>query len=489
MCDQRPVTWGPTRMLDPNHPDEVDFLPNMRLLAMPSIPYVTAARSLMVGSWLLFFTMTAGCTHQASSSASSPSASAAPLARATAAPLERKTLVRVVELPGRAEAFEVAPLHAKVTGYIDKVAVDIGDRVVGPNGETPGTLICQLDVPELKEEELQKQAMVLQAKAGVTQATAEIQVAQAGLSSAEAKVQEAEALAAREESRYARWKSEYERVTQLAASGAVSTKVADETLAELSSADAGRKEVVAKIASAKAMMAEARAHLEKSKADAIAAGSQLAVAEADQRRAAVMLEYTAIRAPFDGIVVERSVHPGQLVQAGSQQPALLTVMRIDPIRVVLEVPEIDAVTISPQSQIDVKMAGSAGVIHTGTITRTSWSLNKTSRTLKAEVDVPNEAGRVRPGQYLQVLLKVAQAENALALPKAAVVTIDKQTCCYAVDDAGVVRKIPVELGLLAGNEWEVRSGLAGTERVILLNAASFREGQTVEVVPPVAPAK
>jgi RND family efflux transporter MFP subunit len=400
--------------------------------------------------------------------------------------LERKTLVRVVELPGRAEAFEVAPLHAKVTGYIDKVAVDIGDRVTGPSGDTPGTLICQLDVPELKEEELQKQAMVLQAKAGVTQATAEIQVAQAVLLSAQAKVQEAEALAAREESRYARWKSEYERVTQLAASGAVSTKVADETLAELSSADAGRKEVVAKIASAKAMKAEAEAHLEKSKADAIAASSQLAVAEADERRAAVMLEYTAIRAPFDGIVVERNVHPGQLVQAGSQQAALLTVMRVDPIRVVLEVPEIDAVAISPQSQIDVKMAG---LVHSGTITRTSWSLNKTSRTLKAEVDLPNAAGRVRPGQYLQVLLKVAQVDHALALPKPAVVTIDKQTCCYAVDDAGVVRKVPIELGLLAGNESEVRSGLTGTERVILLNASSFREGQAVEVVPPAPPAK
>src|SRR5262245_9895457 len=70
----------------------------------------------------------------------------------TAVKPERKTLVRTVELPGRTEAFEATPVYAKVTGYVQKISVDIGDAIRGPRDGDDGTVLCELEVPELREE-------------------------------------------------------------------------------------------------------------------------------------------------------------------------------------------------------------------------------------------------------------------------------------------------------------------------------------------------
>jgi len=409
-----------------------------------------------------------------------------PAARVTVIVPERKTLVRTIELPGRAEAFEVAPLFAKVTGYVTKIPVDIGDRIRGPHDDEPGTVLCELLVPELREELAQKAATVTQRRAEVEQADAGVKLADAGVRSAAARVQEAQASVAKEEAQFSRWKSEFERVVQLAESGAVTRKVADETRAQLDAADAGRKEVAARIASVEALAQEAQAGLEKARADVVAIRSQLAVAEAEQRRLAAMLDFAVIRAPFDGVVVERNVHTGHLVTAGSsggQQP-LLVVMRIDPVRVIVDIPETDAVHVAAGTKVELRIPSLPGDPLIGTITRTGWSLNETSRTLSAEIDVPNAEGRWRPGQYVHVKITVAELPDAISLPKTAIITIDKQTYCLTVDADNQVVRRPISFGLQAGSDFEIRDGLTGDERVIAVNPSAFREGQTVEIAEP-----
>lgn len=442
--------------------------------------------SLALGLWigLLVWSTSAGCRRNAQEPHGEDSGSQAP-SRATVIQPQQKALVRLVELPGRIEAYEVTPLHAKVTGYVIKIPVDVGDRIRGPQGADPGTLLCELQVPELKEELAQKAAAVAQAEAEVLQSDANVKVAEAAVLSAIAKVTEAKAAVVREESLFVRWQSEFQRVSQLAESGAVSTKVADETRAQRDAADAGRKEVAARIATVEAQQQEVTANLEKGKADAVAARSRLAVAQADERRVAAMLDYTLIRAPFDGVVVERHIHTGHLVQAGagSNRP-LMVVMRTDPVRVLIDVPELDAVHITPQTKVEIKIPSLPGSLYVGTITRSSWSLNTTSRTMSAEVHLPNADGKWRPGQYVQARITAAELENCLSLPKSAIVTQEKQTYCFTVDHAGVVRRLPVSLGLQSGVDFEIREGLSGNERVISMNAGAFREGQVVEAVPP-----
>lgn len=242
----------------------------------------------------------------------------------------------------------------------------------------------------------------------------------------------------------------------------------------------------ARIASVEAAHQEAAANVEKTEADAAAMRSRLDVADAEHRRVAALLDYTTLRAPFDGVVVERNVHPGHLVQAGGGGGVapLLTVMSIDPVRVFVDVPEIDAVRIDKGTVAEIRIPSMPGDPLTSAVTRTSWSLNATSRTLTAEIDVPNPEGRWRPGQYVQVKLNVAELTDVLSLPKTAIVTQDKQTYCFCVGDDGKVRRMAIALGLQAGNDFEIRSGLTGDENVIGVNASSFREGQAVELAKP-----
>ena len=427
----------------------------------------------------------AGCDRMAGSrEAPSPGASELPAIRVSAIAPSRKTLKRVIELPGRVEAFQVAPLHAKVTGYVDAIGVDIGDRVQGPTKDSPGTELCRLLVPELKEELAEKTALVSQAKAEVQQAEAAIKVAEAVVQSSKAKVQEAQASVAREEAAYQRWVSEFERISQLAESGAVTRKVLEETRSQLDAASAGKQEVSARITSVEALARESAAALDKSRADLVATQSRLQVAEAEQRRLEAMVGYAVMRAPFDGIVVERNVHTGHLVRSGgggSGERPLLVVMTTDPVRVFVDVPEADAVYVAPTTPAVVKVPSLAGHPFEAPVTRTSWALNTTSRTLTAEVDLPNAAQKLRAGLYVLVELTVAELKDVLSLPKTAVFTQDKQPCCYTIDANNEIVLTPVTLGLQAGPDVEIRSGLTGNERVIGMNTSAFRPGMKVEL--------
>ncbi|AMV20158.1 Efflux pump periplasmic linker BepF [Planctomyces sp. SH-PL14] len=459
--------------------------------SQPVSPPRTATRLLALA--LAFAAPTlSGCQRTAAPTESTAAAGELPPIRVVPIRPARKTLRRIVELPGRVEAYEVAPLHAKVTGYVESIPVDIGDSVAGPKGDgptaTPGAELCRLLVPELREELAQKAALVGQAVAEVAQAEAAVKVAEAGLQSAHARVQEAEATVAREEATYKRWVSEFERITQLVESGAVTRKVLEETKAQLDAAAAGRQEVTARIASVQALAREAVAGLEKARADLTATLSRQKVAEAEQRRLEAMVGYSVVRAPFDGVIVERNVHTGHLVRTGGGSGAgdrpLLTIMKIDPVRVFVDVPEGDAVYVDAGTKATIKVPSLAGDPLAAPVTRTSWSLNATSRTLTAEIDVANASKRLRPGLYVQVALTVAELEDVLSLPRTAIFTQDKRTCCYTIGADGKVVLTPVTLGLQAGNELEVRSGLTGDEQVIGANTSAFRPGLPVEIGKP-----
>ncbi|MGN6133788.1 MAG: efflux RND transporter periplasmic adaptor subunit [Aureliella sp.] len=447
--------------------------------------------SLIAAGFLLGAVLQSGCTPQSQANLGAEESSAAgrPM-RVTPITPGRKSLVRTIDLPGRTEAFEVTPLYANVTGYVSSVNVDIGDHVKAPGNGQEGTILCQVVVPELQEQLAEKTAGVDQVKAEVAQAEAGVKLAQAVVASAEARVQEARASAAREEALFSRWQSEYDRVKRLASSGVVTQKVAEETKSEMDAADASRQEVTAKISAVEAQHRETQASLDKAKADLTAEQARLAVAMAEQRRLAAMLAYTTLHAPYDGIVVERRVHTGHLVSAGGnrEEGPLLTIMRIDPLRVIVDIPETDAVHVTEKTKVELRVPSLPTQSYVGTISRSSWSLDANSRTLKAEIDLPNPDGQWRPGLYLQAKLTVAELSDVVAIPKSAILTTDKQTYCYVIGPDDRVERRSVALGLQAGSEFQVLSGLDGTERLIGSNPSAFREGQAVEIVPAKPPA-
>ena len=318
----------------------------------------------------------------------------------------------------------------------------------------------------------------------VRHAAAAITVAEAALVSAQAQVAEKRASLERDQAQYERWKSELERMTELAGKGAVTRKLVDETENQYRAADSSRKETAAKIRSAEAVLGESSAFVEKAQADRDAATAKLKVSQADEQRVQALWGYATIRAPFDGIVSVRNLDRGHLVQAGGSSAGkpLFVVVRTDVVRIFVDVPETDAVLTQRRNEARVSVPSLSSETFEGTITRTSYVLEAGTRTLRAEIDIENSDGKLRPGMYAHADVKVAEHKDALSLPKSAVLRQENQAFCYTLNANGKVSKTPVVTGIQSGNDTEILSGLKGDESVIGTNAASFREGQEVEIV-------
>jgi RND family efflux transporter MFP subunit len=389
---------------------------------------------------------------------------------------ERRTIQRTSDQPGQVEAFEETPLFAKIAGFVQHVNADIGDKV------KEGQVLAELSVPEMEQELKQKEAMIRHATAEVAQAEAAVKAATAAVGTAQAKVTEAEATAKRSEAEYKRWKAELARIERLAAENAIQKKVVEETQSQFLAADAARDEVAAKIESTKAAHAEAGAKLAKAEADVAAAAARVAVAEADRGHAEVMLQYAKITAPFDGVVTERNIHTRHFIaNAGSREP-LFVVVRSDPVRVFVDVPEKDATLVNAGSRALVRVQALGGKPVEGAVTRSAWALDRTSRTLRTEIDIPNTAGTLRPGMYASAAIVVEEHRGVLSLPASAILRqADRSVCCY-VQGGKVVRKT-ISVGLSDGTWVEVLSGLTGDEDVVKANAASLTEGQAVQAKP------
>ena len=432
-----------------------------------------------------------GCQQAAGPTASSSSVteSAHGVMRVTPIKAARKTLVRVTEQPGQIEAFEETAIHAKLAGFVKKVHVDLGDKVVGPSRvstdqpEQPGQVLAELEMPELEAELKQKQALVAQAAAEVTQSAAGIKVAQSAKTSAEALVAEARASIERADAMYERWKSEFERVRELVEKKAVTPKVADETEEQFKAADAARREIAAKIKSTQAKLSESAANIEKADADLVAAQSKQKVAEADEQKTRALLSYATLRAPFDGVITERHLDTGHLVQpSGASGKPLFVVVRADTVRIFLDVPEADAGFIAADSPAKIKVPSLSAVAFEGKVARTAWTLQTSSRTLRTEIDVPNPDGKLRPGMYATAEIEVARRTDALSLPKSAILKQGADSFVLSISAENKIAKLPIKTGIVAGTDVEIVSGLTGDESLIGANLAAYKDGQAVEVI-------
>jgi RND family efflux transporter MFP subunit len=425
---------------------------------------------------------TAGCGAHGVAQVKEPTAVAASAIRAavrvTAGTPVRKTLERFTVQPGRIEPFEETPLYARVPGYVANVNVDLGDRVQS------GQVLASLSVPEMEQELKQKAALIGQAKAEATQAAAGVRSAEAAVNTANFQVQEAQAALARTDGEFARATAEHARIVELAKQGSVSQKLVDETKNQLMSADGARQQTAARIESAKAALLQAQADRDKAKADEGAAQAHQAVAEADYQRTKTLLDYAQIKSPFDGVITDRQVHTGWFVQpaTGAGSKPLLVVSTTKVVRVFVDVPEVEAPLVDVKDPVEIRVQALAGQAIKGAVTRTSWRLDDANRALRVEIDVDNAEGRLRPGMYATVSILLERRENALVLPAASVLRKGEQACCRVVEDGKSVTRL-VSIGLKTSEDFEVTSGLADSDAVVLSNPAFLEDGQAVEVMP------
>ena len=207
----------------------------LRVVALASLPLLLAAAT--------------GCT--SSAPAAQSAASPEPTAVTTVRPI-RQALRHSVEQPGQIEGFENTPLYAKVSGYVHKLNVDIGDRVHA------GQVLAELSVPELEEQLHQKEALAAQCGPRSKTASEWCRPPRRRRFGSEAALKLAQAGVERAEANFTYWQNESERVRRLLAGAAVDQSSAEQTYQQFKSAESARDESRASIELGRATLAESK---------------------------------------------------------------------------------------------------------------------------------------------------------------------------------------------------------------------------------------
>ena len=417
---------------------------------------------------------------------------------------EVRNLVRVVGQPSFIEAYERSSVFPKLTGYIEKWKVDIGDKV--KKGDTLATLF----VPELVEDFGTKKATVKLDEQRIELAKKMVKVASADVKAAKARLDQAKAI-------LDKYKAEVERLGYRgqAAQAEVEKDVVDqqillESINQLKASIAGREAAAADIEKADAELLSKGATLEKATVDVQVAEADLAVAVSEAKRIEAWVGYLKLPAPFDGVIVVRNAntfdfvlpnsgdptameHSPHLAPNGSAAP-IYVVDRTDVVRIFVDIPEQDAnyVQIGTKATVVAKAFSDHPI--PGSVTRTSWALNVKSRTLRAEIDLKNPNSKLLPGMYAYAKV-IIDRPNVRALPLAALTYNGEKTYCWRHQDGKAIRT-EVQTGVSDGKWIEVTNfqlppapngadpwaPVSGSEQVILGDLSILSDGGPVEVL-------
>ena len=192
-----------------------------------------------------------------------------------------------------------------------------------------------------------------------------------------------------------------------------------------------------------------------------------------------LLENTTLIAPVDGIVTARNYDKGDM--AGGLP--VLVVEQIRPVKIMINISENLFARVRKGMKVDVNFEAYGDEVFAGSISRIYPTINNATRTFAAEVTIPNNDERVRPGMFARVTLPYGK-QNRVVTPDRSVNKLmgSGDRYVYVLEADGTVRYSKVELGRRLGSEWEILSGLESGETVVVKGATALTNGCKVEVV-------
>ena len=212
--------------------------------------------------------------------------------------------------------------------------------------------------------------------------------------------------------------------------------------------------------------------------------SALKQAEANLAQLRAMQEYEHIRAPFAGVVTVRAVDPGALVPqaTASGGTSIVTVASLGTVRVYANLPQSAAVRVQVGDPASITVAEYPDRAFTGTVSRRAEALRTATRTMLAEVDVPNEDGALYPGMYATAHFTMTLPEGPPLVPDDALVFRGGKVYVPVVRDDRLVLA-EVELGYDDGRNVEIKSGIAADDSIAMNVGQSARDGELVRAMP------
>jgi RND family efflux transporter MFP subunit len=325
--------------------------------------------------------------------------------------------VRSVVWPGTTEAFEQANIYARASGYISKRNVDIGSRVKA------GDLLVEITAPEIEHQIAQAEGTLAQLRAALLQAEANRDLAQVT----------------------------WDRDKRLVQQGWTTAQQGDTD----------------------------RLTLDARVAAVAVASANITAQEAQLRVLRQQKIYQSVVAPFDGVITQRNVDVGALVQADAASGTFLfTLAHSDVIRIQLYVPQDDALGVVPGTQAVVRVPELPGRDFPGKVTRIADALQPGTRTLLTEIDVPNPDHALSPGMYCRVELKIPRTVPSVIVPSEAVI-FNRDGLSVAVVEDGVVHLRNITSLRDLGTSVEVSTGVKEGDRVILNPQVDLADGRKV----------
>jgi RND family efflux transporter MFP subunit len=199
------------------------------------------------------------------------------------------------------------------------------------------------------------------------------------------------------------------------------------------------------------------------------------------------LAYSYIRAPFAGYIAERNLDPGSYVSGATASTStmsrgILSLHDVETVRTLIEVVEKDVPLVRIGQRAEIRAEAYPHQVFEGTVTRIVQALNRATRTMTVEVDLPNKAHLLKGGMFARVEILVDRHANAVQIPLDAVSRLEEFQYVYVVKE-GKAHQVPVELGGRVDNRIEVTKGLAGNEEVIVSGKDLVSEGMPVQAQP------
>ena len=240
--------------------------------------------------------------------------------------------------------------------------------------------------------------------------------------------------------------------------------------------------------------------LDSAVAQEAAARAGVRASEANVELAEIELGYTRIKAPIDGLIGLTKAKPGEFVGRDPNPVVLNTLSDIDPIRVRFSISEREYLTVARHysrherqlkadndhdEPADLVLLLADGTEHTelGTIIASAQSINAETGTYTIEASFPNPNNLLLPGQFARIRAQYQNLENAVVIPRKAVVEMQGRFRVYAVNQQGQVEAIEIELGPATGNDVVVSTGLKGGETIIVEGMQKIRPGMQVDPQP------
>ena len=326
-----------------------------------------------------------------------------------------QALDKTITIPGDLTAYQGVNLHAKVPGFIESISVDRGTWV------KRGQRLGRLSAPELRAQRAE----------------------------AEAKVQAVRAQQAEAQAKTVSAQSTYDRLKAASATPGVV---------------AGNDLEIAERA------------FEALRAQVEALKSSGAAAEAALKAVTELEAYLEITAPFDGVITERSVHPGSLVSQSSGP--MLRIEQISRLRLTVPVPEAYVAAIMKGTKVEFRVAAFPDQRFQGVIARPAHSLDMKTRSMLVELDVANSGLALAPGMFAEVQWPISRATPSLFVPRTAVVRTSERQFVVRVRN-GVAEWVDVRRGEIDGDVIEVFGDLRAGDVVVRRGSDEVRPGTKI----------